>query len=276
MNFRSRDSSAHLGVQAKLALAARYFTRYDFFMGVRKVLIDTQGRYFCGFCGATRKRTGELFAQNYQSALAHLKHCKGEAGIEQERQDIRDKLASGPIPRPEGLPAGLPQDLPQDLPHGTARSSSSLPAAGLGSTYRPAPLRPAGSLPAETAPAEFVTREEFDQLRDELNLALIERDEYRKLAEEAVAHNENHTPHLALAQAQTQESASPWPWILGAGVFGLIVYGLVSSSSDAPDSRPSMSGATRKNSRSSGVGDLLDLGSKGLNFFSKARSALKI
>jgi len=238
----------------------------------RKVLRDSNGLLFCGLCGATRSRIGELWGKE-ESVLAHLKHCKGEAGLAQEKQEIREKLAAVPIPVPQDLPAGLPQNLPQ----GAARSSGSLPAATLGTRYRPAPLRAAGSLPAGPLPEGIITQSEYDALNDAYQLKCIEADEYRQLAEAAVAQEENHTPHLALAQVQ--QGSSDWlPWILGAGVVGLIVYGLASSSGDEPDARPSMSGrsSSRKSSSSSGVGDLFDLGSKGLSFLSKARNAFKI
>lgn len=263
----------------------------------RKVLKDSNGLLFCGHCGTTRSQKGLHWAKE-ASVLAHLKHCKGPDAAAQEQGEIRTKLAEVPIPRTSipavsaspsaamsgratavpAVPASPSAALPQDLPQGAARVCGSLRARSPISPYRPAGLH-AGSLPLESAPAGFVSQADYDRLVDEYNLALIERDEYHQLAEKAVRKKENHDPHLALAQAESKGGLPSWvPWVFGGAVILAIIYGVTSSSGGTQMAGPSMAGASAGGSKkvNSSVGDVFDLGSKGMTFFSKARNAFKI
>ncbi len=285
------------------SIALQYFQGYDSSMA-SKIMRDGNGLLFCAKCGGTRSKLGVLW-RNENAVLAHLKHCRGQAGLAQERQEIRAKLAAVPIVTPDralqqpaipaiharppaaasqepsaiaAIPAGIPAARTQDFPQAEARMSGSVRAAETAIPPRSA-YQPAGMMPAASALQGFVTQAEYDRLYDDYNLTLIERDEALQLAETSISHNENHTPHLALAQAQ-QDSSSWLPWALGIGVVSLIVYGVASASDEQPEPSPrpgpSMRGRGSAKGSAPGVGALLDLGSKGLNFFSKARGAFKI
>ncbi len=257
----------------------------------RKILEDSNGHFFCGACGATRSKRGQLWT-SVHAVLAHLKHCKGEEGLAQEREEIRTKLASVHIVTPDQdqpqpsipvLPATLPASRTQEsnaipaLPasvrtQGDTRSCAQLLAGEARNTriaWRPAARR-------QPAPQGYVTEADYDSLVDKLNLVLIERDEALQLADRAVAQNNNHTPHLALAK---QSSSNVILWVLGGAVVLLIGYHVVSAAQAKPKpltSSPAMNGHISTRKAPGGVVDILDMGSKGLTFFSKARNAFKI
>lgn len=231
----------------------------------RKIYIDANGLRYCGLCGTTRSQKGVLWndARNPdQSSLAHLKHCKGEAGLAQEREEIRAKLAEVPIAKPNHdapLRAASAPDPAAALPQVAAPGYSSLRAATLGSPYRPPVLR-AGDLPAESAPAGFVTQAQYDKLVDDYNLALIERDSYHELAEAAVAQETNHTPHLEMAQAKEaqEKKTDVVPIIIGVGLVGLVALWIFTPSSEGGDPGASMDGSQKQNRPARGGGKILD------------------
>lgn len=241
----------------------------------RLVLKDAQGQTYCGKCGATRNARGISFSQlpnPEQGVRGHLKTCRGVAGVEERKRDLLaqiDAPPSTPPTRPTPLPAQSARQQPAD--------SRWQPAVAI---YRPphraalaGPVQPAGALdhPSPSVQAELA------ELRDALTLERHEKERYRAIAEEALALATNHEPHLALAGAANSQ-VSPLVYVLGgAAALGLIGWALGLFDTADAEPTPALRGRHQPSrpSLGSGLGNVLDVGSKVLGFVKNARGAFK-
>jgi hypothetical protein len=219
--------------------------------GPAKIGQDAQGNYFCSQCGATRKKSGELFGKNEQSATAHLKHCRGVDGLKDGIAHVLGALdAPPPVPPRQILPAGSPQ--------GTSRQTpGSIPASAVpGTTWSPyrGPVL-AGPLPAADSSRIAELEAQLGAERDRRTLAEQETARMRGIAEEAVAYASNHVEHLGQVSQAQAPSSSPWPWIVGAGMAVVVAYWLFSGTSDQGEHKIGMGSSERP---SSGLGKLAD------------------
>lgn len=235
------------------------------------VLFDTDGRAYCGRCGATRNARGVGFselADPKQAVRGHLKTCRGAQGIVEERASLAARLAGPPPAAPHREPSVQPLKSARLQPAG----SGSQPAVA---PYMPRPFRMAAPLPAAELEERFGAEAE---LRDRLTVAVQEKEHYRKIAEDALALRDNHDPHLALAAAQAAQTP-PIVYVLGgAAALGLIAWALGLFDGGGGDPRPTIRGreSYARGSDGGGLGNVLSTASQMLGVVKNVRGAFRI
>ncbi len=221
----------------------------------------SDGSWSCFDCGRA--------SRSIDGVRGHRRSCKGISGVAQKVEEIRQSvLGNANLSRLSGS---------QQTAEPAAQAAPSQPM------YAPSPYRALpGRLSQPAEPSQIVGYDDPSMEIAALKQTVTRLEQAILVMSEKSGNDIRHLSSARLAQQADEERYSWVPWALGFGVAAVIVYGLVSASGDT--SEPSQPGEAmggrftprRAPTNGNGIGEVLDMGSKGLAFFSKARNAFKI